>query len=161
MRRIRKVGEARICTSIIVAAELRYGAEEGRHDFAAQLEAVLGALDVLPFEAPADATYASFVLASNRRVDRFAATICSSRPRRLHSGIPSSRTMNGSSPESKAYLVRIGCRTPDEAFFDPGSCLSRPSPRADRLALLTTAPSYTWYNADTQRPYPHDIAPGK
>jgi tRNA(fMet)-specific endonuclease VapC len=56
--RIRKVGEREICTSIIVAAELRYGAtKKGLQRLAAQLESVLGALDVLPFEAPADATY--------------------------------------------------------------------------------------------------------
>ena len=55
---IRKVGEAQICTSIIVAAELRYGAtKKGSPRLAAQLEAILGALDVLPFEAPADAAY--------------------------------------------------------------------------------------------------------
>jgi tRNA(fMet)-specific endonuclease VapC len=57
-RRIREVGEAQVCTSIIVAAELRYGAaKRGAPRLSAQLEAVLGALDVLPFEAPADAIY--------------------------------------------------------------------------------------------------------
>ncbi len=57
-RCIREVGEAQICTSIIVAAELRYGAtKKGSPRLAAQLEAVLGALDVLPFEAPADTAY--------------------------------------------------------------------------------------------------------
>ena len=56
--RIRKIGEARVCTSIIVAAELRYGAvKKGSPRLTAQLEAVLGALDVLPLEAPADAAY--------------------------------------------------------------------------------------------------------
>src|SRR5207244_11417847 len=56
---IREVGEAQICTSIIVAAELRYGASKrGSPRLATQLEAVLGALEVLPFEAPADTTYA-------------------------------------------------------------------------------------------------------
>lgn len=55
---IRRVGEPQICTSIIVAAELRYGGtKKGSPRLAAQLEAVLGALDVLPFEAPADAAY--------------------------------------------------------------------------------------------------------
>jgi tRNA(fMet)-specific endonuclease VapC len=55
---IRKVGEAQVCTSIIVAAELRYGAtKKGSPRLTAQLEAVLGALDVLPLEAPADAAY--------------------------------------------------------------------------------------------------------
>ncbi len=56
--RIREVGEAQICTSIIVAAELRYGAaKKGSARLATQLEAVLGVLNVLPFEAPADAAY--------------------------------------------------------------------------------------------------------
>ncbi len=55
---IRRVGEAQVYTSIIVAAELRYGAtKKGSPRLASQLEAVLGALDVLPFEAPADAAY--------------------------------------------------------------------------------------------------------
>ena len=55
---VRKVGEAKVCTSIIVAAELRYGAtKKGSQRLTAQLETVLGALDVFPFEAPADATY--------------------------------------------------------------------------------------------------------
>jgi tRNA(fMet)-specific endonuclease VapC len=55
---VRKVGEAQVCTSIIVAAELRYGAtKKGSPRLSAQLEAVLGALEVLPFEVPADAAY--------------------------------------------------------------------------------------------------------
>jgi tRNA(fMet)-specific endonuclease VapC len=57
---IRRVGEAQVCTSIIVAAELRYGAaKKGSPRLAAQLEAVLAGLDVLAFEAPADAAYGS------------------------------------------------------------------------------------------------------
>jgi tRNA(fMet)-specific endonuclease VapC len=57
-RQIRQVGEALVCTSIIVAAELRYGAaKKGSVRLTTQLELVLGALDVLPFEAPADAEY--------------------------------------------------------------------------------------------------------
>jgi tRNA(fMet)-specific endonuclease VapC len=55
---IREVGEAQVCTSIIVAAELRYGAaKKGSPRLKAQLEAILGALDVVPFEAPADTAY--------------------------------------------------------------------------------------------------------
>ena len=55
---IRRIGEEQVCTSIIVAAELRYGAaKRGSPRLARQLEAVLGALDVLPFAAPADAVY--------------------------------------------------------------------------------------------------------
>ena len=57
-KRIRAVGEAQICTSIIVAAELRYGAtKKGSPRLATQLEAVLGALDILPLEVPADTAY--------------------------------------------------------------------------------------------------------
>ena len=42
----------------MVAAELRYGAaKKGSPRLSAQLEAVLGALEVLPFETPADAVY--------------------------------------------------------------------------------------------------------
>ena len=56
--RIRKVGEAQVCTSIIVAAELRYGAErKASPRLSSQLEAVLGALEVLPLEKPADIAY--------------------------------------------------------------------------------------------------------
>ena len=55
---IREVGEAQVCTNVIVAAELRYGAaKKGSSMLTAQLEAVLGTLEVLPFETPADETY--------------------------------------------------------------------------------------------------------
>lgn len=55
---IRRVGEVEICTSIVVAAELRFGAaKRGSARLTAQLEAVLSVLDVLPFEQPADETY--------------------------------------------------------------------------------------------------------
>ena len=57
-QRIRDVGETQVCTSVIVAAELRYGvARKGSPRLTAQLEAVLGTLEVLPFETPADETY--------------------------------------------------------------------------------------------------------
>jgi tRNA(fMet)-specific endonuclease VapC len=55
---IKKIGETQICTSIIVAAELRYGAtKKGSPQLTAQLEAVLGALEILPFDSPADTAY--------------------------------------------------------------------------------------------------------
>ena len=57
-QRIRQVGETQVCTSVIVAAELRYGAaRKGLPRLTEQLEAVLGTLEVLPFETPADETY--------------------------------------------------------------------------------------------------------
>ena len=57
-RRIAKAGEANVCTSIIVAAELRYGcAKSGSTKLRKAVEDLLGEIDVLPFEAPADADY--------------------------------------------------------------------------------------------------------
>ncbi|HVY33971.1 MAG TPA: type II toxin-antitoxin system VapC family toxin [Caulobacteraceae bacterium] len=57
--RIAQVGEAAICTSIIVAAELRFGAaKKGSLRLTEQLERILSAIDIQPFEAPADAAYA-------------------------------------------------------------------------------------------------------
>mgnify|MGYP001239250670 CR=1 FL=1 len=56
--KVAEVGERAVATSTIVAAELRYGAaKKGSPKLSAQLEAVLGALDVLAFEAPADVAY--------------------------------------------------------------------------------------------------------
>ena len=56
--RVRQIGEAQVCTSIIVAAELRFGAaKRAAPRLTAQVEAVLGALSVLPLEVPADETY--------------------------------------------------------------------------------------------------------
>lgn len=55
---IRAVGETNVCTSSIVAAELRYGAtQKASSRLSAQLEAVLAVLELLPFEAPADVAY--------------------------------------------------------------------------------------------------------
>lgn len=55
---IRRVGGALVCTSITVAAELRCGAaKRGSPRLARQLEAVLGALDVVPLATPADRAY--------------------------------------------------------------------------------------------------------
>ncbi len=57
-RRIAKAGEENICTSIIVAAELRYGcAKSGSARLRKAVDDLLSEIDVLPFEAPADADY--------------------------------------------------------------------------------------------------------
>lgn len=57
-RRIVRAGEDSICTSIIVAAELRYGcAKSGSPRLRKAVEDLLGEIEVLPFEAPADAEY--------------------------------------------------------------------------------------------------------
>jgi tRNA(fMet)-specific endonuclease VapC len=55
---VRARGGQDISTSIIAAAELRYGvAKRGSTRLARQVETVLRVLDVLPFEAPADVIY--------------------------------------------------------------------------------------------------------
>lgn len=57
--RIAEYGEEQVCTSIIVAGELRFGAEKsGSPRLRRQLELVLGALEVVPLETPADRHYA-------------------------------------------------------------------------------------------------------
>lgn len=57
-RRIQQVGVTEVCTSIIVAAELRYGvAKKQSSQLAALVEGVLARIEVLPFRAPADAVY--------------------------------------------------------------------------------------------------------
>jgi len=57
-KRIAKIGEDDICTSIIVAAELRYGcAKSGSKRLLKAVEDLLGEINVLPFDVPADAEY--------------------------------------------------------------------------------------------------------
>jgi tRNA(fMet)-specific endonuclease VapC len=57
-KRIARIGEDNICTSIIVAAELRYGcAKKGSGRLLKSVEDLLAEIDVLPFEIPADAEY--------------------------------------------------------------------------------------------------------
>jgi tRNA(fMet)-specific endonuclease VapC len=57
-KRIARAGEDNICTSIIVAAELRYGAEKKRSKrLLKAVEDILGEINVLPFDVPADAAY--------------------------------------------------------------------------------------------------------
>jgi tRNA(fMet)-specific endonuclease VapC len=56
--RIRAVGERNICTSIIVAAQLRYATtKQASQRLSTQVESVLGAMDALPFDSPADEFY--------------------------------------------------------------------------------------------------------
>lgn len=57
-KRIARAGEGNICTSIIVAAELRYGcAKRGSPRLLKAVEDLLGEIDVLPFEPDADSDY--------------------------------------------------------------------------------------------------------
>ncbi len=57
---IAQAGENNICTSIVVASELRFGAKKrGSPRLSKQLEAVLCAIEILPLESPADHCYAT------------------------------------------------------------------------------------------------------
>ena len=57
-KKLAQVGEDQVATSIIVAAELRYGAaKKGSPRLSTQLEAILGALEVIALEPPADVAY--------------------------------------------------------------------------------------------------------
>jgi tRNA(fMet)-specific endonuclease VapC len=58
-RRIRERGEADVLTSIVVAAELRFGAaKRGVARLARRIDEVLARLSVLPLDEPADRVYA-------------------------------------------------------------------------------------------------------
>jgi tRNA(fMet)-specific endonuclease VapC len=59
-KRIAREGEKSICTSIVVASELRFGAEKsGSARLTAQLDIILSAIETLPLEEPADRKYSS------------------------------------------------------------------------------------------------------
>lgn len=56
--KIAAVGDSNVCTSIIVASELRFGAiKRGSARLFQQVEDVLGEIEVLPLNVPADLTY--------------------------------------------------------------------------------------------------------
>jgi len=57
-RQIEDEGESSICTSIIVASELRYGvAKSGSSELSLRVDAALSAIEILPFDTPADTEY--------------------------------------------------------------------------------------------------------
>jgi tRNA(fMet)-specific endonuclease VapC len=56
---IARVGEETVCVSIVVAAELRFGARKRNSaKLTERVEAILDSIAVLPFEAPVDLHYA-------------------------------------------------------------------------------------------------------
>jgi tRNA(fMet)-specific endonuclease VapC len=58
-RRARQVGNSQLCTSIIVAAELRYGAAKARSgQLSTKVAATLEGLEVVPLGPPVDEVYA-------------------------------------------------------------------------------------------------------
>lgn len=59
-QRIAIVGESNVCTSMIVACELRFGAvKSGSSRLCGQLEKILEMLPVVPLEPPVDRHYAT------------------------------------------------------------------------------------------------------
>lgn len=57
---ITKAGEGAISTSIIVAAELRYGAIKSNSvEVAQRIDLILSAVEILPLETPTDRQYAA------------------------------------------------------------------------------------------------------
>lgn len=58
--RISEAGEDRVCTSIVVAAELRYGALKSTSaKLSERVDLILSALEILPLEIPVDREYAA------------------------------------------------------------------------------------------------------
>jgi len=57
-KRIKQVGESAICTSIIVAAELRFGAQKSDSvALTRRIEELLGRIEILALDEPADQHY--------------------------------------------------------------------------------------------------------
>ena len=66
--RIAEVGEDAVLTSIVVACEMRYGtAKRGSKRLTRQVDAVLGAMTILPLEAGVDRHYAAIRTALERK----------------------------------------------------------------------------------------------
>lgn len=57
-RHVARVGDLNVCTSIVVAAELRFGAiKKDSPRLTTQIETVLDVVDILPLESPVDREY--------------------------------------------------------------------------------------------------------
>jgi tRNA(fMet)-specific endonuclease VapC len=66
-RRLAVVGEATVCTSVVVACELRYGAaKSGSPRLSARVESLLDSLEILPLGREADRHYAEIRLHLDR-----------------------------------------------------------------------------------------------
>ena len=60
---IARAGEDSVCTSIVVASELRFGAAKRQSaELSAQLDAILAAIEILPLDVPSDQHYAQLRL---------------------------------------------------------------------------------------------------
>jgi tRNA(fMet)-specific endonuclease VapC len=67
-KQLRRVGDETVCTSIVVACELRFGAAKAASPrLSEQLERILAPLDILPLESPVEHYYAEIRSALERR----------------------------------------------------------------------------------------------
>lgn len=65
---IARVGESNVCTSIVVAAELRYGARRrNSRRLTRNVDAIIGSIEVLPLGEPADHAYAALRASLEKR----------------------------------------------------------------------------------------------
>ena len=65
---ISRIGEEAVCTSIVVAAELRFGAaKKGSRRLSTRLEGILETLEILPLEQPVDSVYAALRVSLEKR----------------------------------------------------------------------------------------------
>jgi tRNA(fMet)-specific endonuclease VapC len=57
--KIAELGPESVCTSLIVSCELRFGVKKnGSHKLHSQIDAVVGAIEVLPLDSPVEHEYA-------------------------------------------------------------------------------------------------------
>jgi tRNA(fMet)-specific endonuclease VapC len=71
-RRLLDVDESAVCTSVIVAAELWYGATKRNSSrLTSQLELVLSTIEIMPLEPPVERVYGSL----RARLERLGKTI--------------------------------------------------------------------------------------
>lgn len=64
VQRLGRIDPDALCTSIVVACELRFGAErKGSHALTRRVEQLLAAMNMLPLDAPADQHYADMRVA--------------------------------------------------------------------------------------------------
>ena len=59
-QKVKDIGDNRVCTSIIVTSEIRFGVEKrNSKKLSKQVEAILSAIEILPYQSPADTHYAT------------------------------------------------------------------------------------------------------
>lgn len=59
-QKVKDIGDNRVCTSIIVTSEIRFGVgKRNSKKLSKQVEAILSAIEILPYQSPADTHYAT------------------------------------------------------------------------------------------------------